>query len=379
MFGDKDNENMNFDSIPSVSFNTDGQPVGGFGMPGSFAEGQGPQSNGQFIPPMGMGVDDHGSNNSMDLGIGNMPINTMNNNTMNNNTNNTTVVEPVNSGAKGDFNMFKCNSCNSTFGVSNGGVVDQCIICGEHELVNTNYSGGRIDGFIPFSISKNKAMDAYKSKVLLNPVIPFCFKTSNTIKSIKKVYIPGYLYNTITSGDVNFLGADQTSNGKTKFDVVFNDTVEHNNLFYKSSSKINEKVFNAVGNYNFNNVTMFDPNNVGQCYCLDCDLNQNDINAKVEDNCKKHVIAMTKKKVNHQMKKVVGNSLVTQINNVQNVLVPVYLLNVRYGGKDYMYVMNGETGESSLDVTNGILEMIIFGLIVGLIVFGIAVGISTLF
>ena len=104
------------------------------------------------------------------------------------------------------------------------------------------------------------------------------FKTSNTIKSIKKVYVPGYLYNTITSGDVNFLGADQTPNGKAKFDVVFNDSVEHNNLFYKGSSKINERVFNAVSNFNFNNVTMFNPNNIGQCYCLDCDLNQNDIN-----------------------------------------------------------------------------------------------------
>lgn len=371
MFGDKDNDNMNFDSIPSVSFNSNGQPVGGFGMPGSFSEGQGPQNNGQFIPPMGMGLDDHGSNNSAGIDTNN---GTMNNTSMNNNT----IVEPVNSGAKGDFNMFKCNSCNSTFGVSNGGIVEQCIICGEHELISGSYSGGRIDGFIPFSVPKSKAMETYKSKVMFNPVIPFCFKTSNTIKSIKKVYIPGYLYNTVTSGNVNLLGADQTPNGKTKFDVVFNDNVEHNNLFYKGSSKINERVFNAVSNYHFNNVTMFDPNNIGQCYCLDSDLGQNDINVKVEDNCKKHVLAMTRKKVNHQMKKVVGDSLVTQINSVQNILVPVYFLSVRYNGKNYMYVMNGETGESSLDVTNGVLEMLIFGLIVGLIVFGIAVGISTL-
>ena len=28
---------------------------------------------------------------------------------------------------------------------------------------------------------------------------------------------------------------------------------------------------------------MFDPNNIGQCYCLDSDLNQGDINAKVEE------------------------------------------------------------------------------------------------
>ena len=159
---------------------------------------------------------------------------------------------------------------------------------------------------------------------------------------------------------------------------MFNDNVEHVNLFYKSSAKINERVFNAISNYNFNNVTMFDPNNIGQAYCFDCDVDQTELNKKVEDNCIKHVIAMTRKKVNHQMKKVQGNNLVTSISNVQNVLVPVYFLNVRYNGKDYMFVMNGETGEFSLDVTNGVLEMILFGVVVGLLVFGISVGISML-
>lgn len=374
MFGDKENDNMNFDSVPNISFNSDGQPVGGFGMPSNNSfPGSGPQNNGQFIPPAGMGIEDNNSNNNID-NISNTNINT------NSNTNNMSQapVEP-NNVVSGDFNMFKCNTCNSTFGVSNGGIVEECIICHEHEVVNVNYNGNRIDGFIPFTVSKNKAMETYKSKVMMNPIIPFCFKSKETIKSIKKVYVPGYLYNTLTTGEVTALGADETPNGKMKFDVVFNDSVEHVNLFYKSSSKINERVFNAISNYNFNNVTMFSPYNIGQCYYLDSDVNLGDLNSKVEDNCKKHVLAMTRKKVNHQMKKIQGNTLTTNINSVQNVLVPVYLLNVRYGGKDYMYIMNGETGESSLDVTNGVLEMIIFGLIVGLIVFGISVGLSMLF
>lgn len=368
MFGDKENENMNFDSVPNISFNNEGMPVGGeFGALNNNA----PQSlNGQFVPPAGMGIDEPVNNNFN------------NNNSFDNNSNNNmnTVVEPpMNMTGSREFNMFKCNRCNATFGVSNGGVVDKCIICHEHEIVNTNSSGNRIDGFIPFSISKNKAIETYKSKVMLNPIIPLCFKNSSTLSNIQKVYIPGYLYNTVTSGEVSLLGADQTPNGKAKYDVVFNNNVEHVNLFYKSSSKINERVFNAISNYNFNNVTMYDPNNIGQCYCLDTDVNQMDLNKKVEDNCMKHVISMVRKKVNHQMKKVVGNTLMTKIENAQNILVPVYLLNVRYNGKDYMFVMNGETGEFSLDVTNGVLEMVIFGILVGILVFGISIGISMLF
>lgn len=371
MFGDNnEKEKMHFDSVPNISFNNEGQPVGDFGMIPSTSNdflGDSSQNNGQFVPPAAMSVMDNSSNNDIF------------NNNLNNNTNFNTIVEPVNMGLKGDFNMFKCNICNSTFGVSNGGVVEQCMMCRGHDVVNVSYNGNRIDGFIPFVVPKSKAIEIYKSKIKSNPIIPFCFKKSSTINSIKKVYIPGYLYNVVTSGEVNIAGADHTPGGNKKFDLTFNTNVEHCNLFYKSSSKINERVFNAIGNYNFNNLTMFSVENIGQCFYLECDVNPNDLNSKVEDNCRKHVLAITRRKVNHQMKKVQGDKLVTIINNVQNILVPVYLLNVRYGGKDYMYVMNGENGESSLDVTSGILEMIIFGLIVGLIVFGISVGLSMLF
>ena len=79
------------------------------------------------------------------------------------------------------------------------------------------------------------------------------------------------------------------------------------------------------------------------------------------------------------MKKVLDNTLRTDIKNIKSILVPVYMLNVRYGSKDYMYIMNGETGENSLDVTYGKLEMLIFGLLVALIVAGISVLITKLF
>ena len=182
MFGDKENENMNFDSVPNISFNSNGQPVGGgFGMPpvSSFPGGEGSQNSGQFIPPAGMGIEEPSSNNNI---IGN------NSNSTNSSNNSNNVVEPMDS-VGGDFNMFKCNSCNTTFGVSNGGVAEQCILCGKHEIVKASYNGNRIDEFIPFTISKNKAIETYKSKVMFNPIIPFCFKTSSTINSIKKVYI----------------------------------------------------------------------------------------------------------------------------------------------------------------------------------------------
>lgn len=362
MFGDKDRENGNFNSIPNVSFDMNGQPNNNnnnnVNMVPSGFQGFNPEpvQSGPFASSTSAQLEE--INNTVEE-VGNTVNNSM----------------PINSGG---FNMYACGDCNTVFG-SNGGTVNNCIFCHGSNVTPSQPVDTSFEGIIPFLVPKNKAVEDYKSKIMMNPVIPFIFKSKKIINSISKFYIPGYLYNTLTRGDVNLLGVDSTPNGKKKFDVTFNTSVEHNNVFYKATSKISEKVFNAMGNYNFNNIVPFDSNNLGNCYYLSNDLNKIDIINKMEDNCKKHVMAIARKKVNHQMKKVQGNNLLTQINRNTSILVPVYLLNVRYGNKDYMYIMNGENGKSSLDVTYGILEMIIFGLIIAAIVFGISVFASMMF
>lgn len=373
MLDDNERGSGNFDSIPNISFDNNGQPVNGNFGNNSFPQfGGDNMHNGQFIPPMQLQLNE---NNSMDMEITNSINNTNNTNTnFNNNENVNTQEVAVSSG----LNMFVCGDCNTVFGV-NGGMANECIMCHGNNITPSQEIDINIDGFIPFKVSKNKAVDDYKSKIMYNPVVPMAFKSKKIINSMKRVYIPGYLYDSVTSGNVNLLGADNTPNGKLTFDVGYKVSVEYNNVFYKLCSKINERVFNAVGNYTFNDITYFDTTNLGQCHLLANDLNKLDIDAKMEDNCKKHIMAMARKKVNHQMKKIQDNDLSTQVNRVSCVLVPVYFLNVKYNNKDYMYIMNGENGKSSLDVTNGKLEMLIFGLIVGLLVFGISVLLSIMF
>lgn len=376
MFNDNENDNENFDSIPNISFDHNGQPGHGpgpghgFGKDGFPSFGGDNTHNGQFVPPMALQLneDQNGNNNDMDTFI---------NITGNAKNNEDDGDDEATFNSEG-LNVFSCGDCNAVFGV-NGGAAKSCIFCHGNNVLPAQSFNMDIGGVVPFKVSRSKAIQDYKSKVMLNPVIPFAFKSKKIINSIKKTYIPGYLYDTVTSGDVNLLGVDNGSEGKMKFDVSYNTSVEHNNVFYKSTSKINERVFNAVGDYTFTDITSFDVNNIGHCYLLSNDMNKEDINTKMEDNCKKHVLAMTRKNVKHQMKKIQDNSLSTRINNLSGVLVPVYFLNVKYQNKDYVYIMNGENGKSSLEVTSGILEMIIFGVIIALLVFGLSVLASMLF
>ena len=62
MNGDRENESMNFDSIPDIAFNSNGEPVTNFGVTNQDDAPKG--FNGQFIPPAGMDVEEDNSFNN---------------------------------------------------------------------------------------------------------------------------------------------------------------------------------------------------------------------------------------------------------------------------------------------------------------------------
>ena len=69
------------------------------------------------------------------------------------------------------------------------------------------------------------------------------------------------------------------------------------------------------------------------------------------------------------------------INNKSSktIYVPVYMLNVKYKNKFYLYLMNGENGKYNMKLTIGIFETIIFSIIAFCLIFLLAFLLTYLF
>ena len=65
-----------------------------------------------------------------------------------------------------------------------------------------------------------------------------------------------------------------------------------------------------------------------------------------------------------------SNTLATTNYNIQYVLLPVYMVNVKYMGKMYTFAMNGQTGEfiGNIPVDKIKLTLITIGMLTGLFV-----------
>ena len=83
----------------------------------------------------------------------------------------------------------------------------------------------------------------------------------------------------------------------------------------------------------------------------------------------KYAINMVRADVPHSLKKLKDNQMKVKINHETKVLVPAYILDVRYHGEDYLYIKNAHTGKSSIDLVNSSINIILFSILTFAVVF----------
>jgi hypothetical protein len=83
----------------------------------------------------------------------------------------------------------------------------------------------------------------------------------------------------------------------------------------------------------------------------------------------KYSVNVVRGNVGHELKKVNKNEITPNIKSFKNVAIPIYYLSINYKGKDYRFIMNGQSGESYIDLPISGLSIAIFSFVVVLIVF----------
>lgn len=264
---------------------------------------------------------------------------------------------------------FKCSGCGNKFVTQTK--INHCTICNSNNISEEEYDGS-LDSLlvIPFVKTKEEAIKNYKKKTRWNPLVPFAFKNRNVFQAIKKVYVKNLCANLKINGETTFIGTDKDGSNR-KYKVILNSNFDYENILGNSILKINANLIDEISDYNFNNLTNFD-----KSYLTDEVLiidNEISFEAeKIKNSALKCSLNIIKDNVKHHLKKLDKNNLLVDVNLKKEVLVPMYILNIKYGEKNYYYLMNGVTGKDTIDFPIGKLELILFCCLFFLIVFGIA-------
>lgn len=253
---------------------------------------------------------------------------------------------------------YRCNSCGKSFSTTDKNLISNCIFCNDSNLdvVDSNIDDTR--KIMPFTKTSEDVIKSYKRKII-NPLIPVIFK--NSIDSIKKLYLPVNLTNINVSGDIEFLCGEKKDTNR--YSVIQNTNINYNNVVFLESDLIDYNEFIEICDYDF-----FKIENMNIDYFNDSFYVNNNLNNE-EERIRKNVIKNCKSSINHTLKKVEKDNTSITYNGSEKILVPIYMLDIKYKDKDYKYIYNGNTGSDYINIPISKTKVIIFSIILFIIIF----------
>ena len=272
---------------------------------------------------------------------------------------------------------YVCNHCDTIFFTDKKCKVNTCILCENHDLVKEDYNEIKKFSVIPFVKNRQDVVKDYKKKVLRNPLVPFSFRKKKNYQVIRKAFLPAFLVNVDHSGKVIFLEGDKQlteQNHKKeillkKFEVSHLIHFDYKDVLLNVSTKIDNKLFVNICDYDCDSLQKLDSSLIQDTVYLLEDVEAAEIGKKERERISNCSLLEVRNQIPHDLKKLKKDDSVVSFYDAQEILLPVYLIHIKYKDKIYQYIMNGQNGKSYIHLPIGIFEGFLFVLLLGGIIF----------
>lgn len=269
------------------------------------------------------------------------------------------------SGETDNLIEYNCPSCGAQIFADATTGATSCVYCGNATIIPGQFSGSlRPDYVIPFKLNKEDAKKAFKANCKGKKLLPGNFITENTLESIKGVYVPFWLFDCDVDADMRYDATNVSRWSDSKYDYTKTDhysvmrqgKISFDRIPVDGSSKMADEYMDAVEPYDYSGLvefnTAFLSGYLADKYDVDIDNSKPRANLRVK-NSTTDMFAST----------IIGYSSVTPQKadirqhggGVHYALMPVWMLNSSYKGKNYAFAMNGQTGKfiGELPVSKG--------------------------
>lgn len=250
---------------------------------------------------------------------------------------------------------YVCENCGGEILGDASMSSSMCPYCGNNVIIKKQFEGMLKPKYIiPFKYNyeeaKNAMLEHFKGKILL----PKDFKTKNKLEKLIGIYVPYWLFDCDADGGVRY----RATRTRTYISSDYQYTETMHFLLYRqgkmsfekvpvdASLKLDDTMLESLEPYNFNDVLDFDT-----AYLMGYLSDRFEVKP---DDCKERANERIRNSlVDELAKTTIGYTTVIPENvhldfsdgQINYALLPVYILHTKYHNKDYIFMMNGQTGK----------------------------------
>ncbi len=259
-----------------------------------------------------------------------------------------------------NLDSYHCPDCGAQIVADETTTATFCVYCG-----NTNIIKDRLKGdfnpskIIPFKTTKEQAINAFKKMRKGKIYAPKEFSDEKNIQKITGVYIPFWVYDCNSNGRVTFYcknvktwsSGDYTYTKTDHYEVIRGGSMEFDNVPVDGSTKFIDDMMDSIEPFDYKDLEDFDVSYLSgflsESYDIDKELASTRMKKRVENT----MIEELKKTVKaYSSVNLTNTDINLNIGETEYMLLPVWMLNIKYNDKNYLFAMNGQTGKMIGDV-----------------------------
>lgn len=260
---------------------------------------------------------------------------------------------------------YSCPSCGAELICDASTAATSCPYCGNPTVVPGQFSGTlKPDYVLPFRLAKEEAISALKAHYKGKFLLPKSFSAENHINEIQGVYVPFWLFDGTAEGSASyeatrsrvFRSGDEEVTQTDHYSVFRAGSVDFEKIPVDASSKMPDDLMDSIEPYDYSELKPFSSAYLPGFLADKYDVMVQDSQERADSRCENTLEAALRETVElYDSCMPVGSSTTLRRGKVHYALMPVWLLNTKWNGKDYLFAMNGQTGKlvGDLPVSKG--------------------------
>lgn len=281
-----------------------------------------------------------------------------------------------------EIDEYICEDCGAKIIADKNTSATFCVYC-----KNTAILKGRLtDKFepikiIPFTKVKQDAIDAFKKVGKGKFLMPKDFSDSKNIQELTGIYIPFWLYSCKGNGHFSGKGkrvttwttSDYIYTKTDTYDVVRDGEYEFSLIPVDGSIRFNDAIMNSIEPFNYDELIDFNYSYLSGFLAEKYDIEKDEAKKITIDRAKNTAVDDLRENAAISFQSVIPetNTFTTNEENIEYVLLPVWMVNIKYKDKMYTFAMNGQTGKMIGDIPYSTGKACIYFIVLFLIIFAV--------
>ena len=259
-------------------------------------------------------------------------------------------------GAEGDgMRAYGCPSCGAELICDETTAATSCPYCGNPTVVPGQFSGQlRPDFIIPFKLSKEDAVRALKGHYKGKFFLPKSFTQENHVQEIQGIYVPFWMFDGEAEGDARYAATrshtyrsgDYEITETEHYDIYRTGSISFEKIPADASSKMPDDHMDSIEPYDYQELKPFSTAYLPGFLADKFDVTVEQCRQRADQRCEGTLSATLRDTVTgYHTCTLIHDSVNLKRGKVHYALMPVWMLNTKWKGKDFLFAMNGQTGK----------------------------------